>query len=232
MIKKIKEFGQIIYLARKKNIPMRKKLMLYLCTMVMAGLGIVCLLLVLTRNLFGTHKQIQDVLQMQLDSSTAQMQEDLEQYTGYGLSLSGQISQNIDNQLKNNAKKLTDYNDDQEALIELQRQIYPEMNTTIQICRPSGVYAVLDATVNTKISGSEKSRSGLYLRLKNVTNTGNLMAETILFRGSPDIAREKELELHNRWNLEFNTDVMPGYHTLVDEKNEKDCHISGVRRRH
>lgn len=56
MIKKIKEFGQIIYLARKKNIPMRKKLMLYLCTMVMAGLGIVCLLLVLTRNLFGTHK--------------------------------------------------------------------------------------------------------------------------------------------------------------------------------
>ena len=100
MIKKIKEFGQIIYLARKKNIPMRKKLMLYLCTMVMAGLGIVCLLLVLTRNLFGTHKQIQDVLQMQLDSSTAQMQEDLEQYTGYGLSLSGQISQNIDNQLK------------------------------------------------------------------------------------------------------------------------------------
>ena len=28
MIKKIKEFGQIIYLARKKNIPMRKKLML------------------------------------------------------------------------------------------------------------------------------------------------------------------------------------------------------------
>ena len=83
MIKKIKEFGQIIYLARKKNIPMRKKLMLYLCTMVMAGLGIVCLLLVLTRNLFGTHKQIQDVLQMQLDSSTAQMQEDLEQYTGY-----------------------------------------------------------------------------------------------------------------------------------------------------
>ena len=118
MIKKIKELGQIIYLARKKNIPMRKKLMLYLCTMVMAGLGIVCLLLVLTRNLFGTHKQIQDVLQMQLDSSTAQMQEDLEQYTGYGLSLSGQISQNIDNQLKNNAKKLTDYNDDQEALIE------------------------------------------------------------------------------------------------------------------
>ena len=221
MIKKIKEFGQIIYLARKKNIPMRKKLMLYLCTMVMAGLGIVCLLLVLTRNLFGTHKQIQDVLQMQLDSSTAQMQEDLEQYTGYGLSLSGQISQNIDNQLKNNAKKLTDYNDDQEALIELQRQIYPEMNTTIQICRPSGVYAVLDATVNTKISGSEKSRSGLYLRLKNVTNTGNLMAETILFRGSPDIAREKELELHNRWNLEFNTDVMPGYHTLVDEKKRK-----------
>ena len=44
------------------------------------------------------------------------------------------------------------------------------------------------------------------------------MAETILFRGSPDIAREKELELHYRWNLEFYTDVMPRYHTLVDEK--------------
>ena len=222
MIKKIKELGQVIYLTRKKNIPMRKKLMLYLCTMVMAGLGIVCLLLVLTRNFFGTHDQIQDALKMQLDFSAAQMQEGLEQYTGYGISLSRQLSQNIDNQLKNHAKNIIDYNNDQEGLIELQRQIYPEVNTTIQICRPSGVYAVVDATVNTRISGSEKSRSGIYLRLKNVTNTGNLMAETILFRGSPDIAREKELELHNRWNLEFNTDVMPGYHTLVEEKKEKE----------
>ena len=118
MIKKIKELGQVIYLTRKKNIPMRKKLMLYLCTMVMAGLGIVCLLLVLTRNFFGTHDQIQDALKMQLDFSAAQMQEGLEQYTGYGISLSRQLSQNIDNQLKNHAKNIIDYNNDQEGLIE------------------------------------------------------------------------------------------------------------------
>ena len=65
-----------------------------------------------------------------------------------------------------------------------------------------------------------KKSSGLYLRLK--------MLQYWKFNGGDHfvsvevrILHAKKLELHNRWNLEFNTDVMPGYHTLVDEKKTK-----------
>ena len=52
------------------------------------------------------------------------------------------------------------------------------------------------------------------------------MAETILFQ-------EVRILHAKSWNYAmvefgFNADVMPGYHTLVNEKkNEKECHISG-----
>ena len=38
----------------------------------------------------------------------------------------------------------------------------------------------------------------------------------VYFRGIPDIARQKDLELHNRWNLEFDTDQIPGCRELMD----------------
>lgn len=37
----------------------------------------------------------------------------------------------------------------------------------------------------------------------------------VFYRGIPDVAREHQLELHNRWKLEFDTSKLPGYEGML-----------------
>lgn len=36
------------------------------------------------------------------------------------------------------------------------------------------------------------------------------------FRGAADVARKEQVQMHNRWDLEFDTEMIPGYNTLMD----------------
>ena len=63
---------------------------------------------------------------------------------------------------------------------------------------------------------ADHSRSGLYLRYTNLSASNPVAPTVVYFRGIPDIARQKDLELHNRWNLEFDTDQIPGCRELMD----------------
>ena len=77
------------------------------------------------------------------------------------------------------------------------------------------VYLILDATANTQAPGAQSSRAGLYLRLANPCSRGAANQDMVLFRGVPDVARKHQLELHNRWKLEFDSSNMPGYEEVL-----------------
>ena len=105
---------------------------------------------------------------------------------------------------------------DPEQLLELQQVMYPLVNATLQTANCNGAYVILDATANTTLPVSDHSRSGLHLRYSNLSASSPVTPTVVYFRGIPDIARQKELELHNRWNLEFDTDQIPGCRELMD----------------
>ena len=76
---------------------------------------------------------------------------------------------------------------------------------------------ILDATTNTAAPTAETSRAGLYLRFMNLSNKSAVNQDIVYFRGVPEVARENQLELHNRWNLEFDTSRLPGYARLMGQ---------------
>ena len=94
--------------------------------------------------------------------------------------------------------------------------MYPLVNTTLQTANCNGAYVILNATANTTLEVADHSRSGLYLRYTNLSASNPVAPTVVYFRGIPDIARQKDLELHNRWNLEFDTDQIPGCRELMD----------------
>ncbi len=86
----------------------------------------------------------------------------------------------------------------------------PALKTAMEGSTCSGVYFSLDATANTSLPDAENFRMGVYLRyssLRSVPPSGT----TTYFRGTVDAARECGLQLHNRWNPELNTALIPGY---------------------
>ena len=211
MKRTIEEVKKLLGLFSERKISLQWKMMLYLLSLLLSGLGVAVILLLAVGGFGGTEGKIIRLLEQQLYQSSEEAEEELEEYTGYALQMSKRLGKELDDFLEKKEISLSNLNNQMDLLREAQDILYTETNTTIRMGRSSGVFAALDATVNTTIPNAEYSRSGIYLRLINVSSNVVLNPETILFRGSPEIARAYGLELHNRWNMELDTEILPGW---------------------
>ena len=210
---------EVFLISQRQNLTLRQRMMIYLVFVILASIGFVILLSIVGGIVWSDEKQLTQILKNHLDQIDSKVENEMDSYVGYSFNLAKQLSRTIECQFSNNDHDIREFNDSSEKLVELQRRMYGDLNTALLMGGSNGVYAVIDATVNTSLEGSEHSRSGLYLRLVNINSKASLVPETNMFRGNPDVAWEKELGLHNRWNLEFDTDLLPGFREVVDQNS-------------
>ena len=143
------------------------------------------------------------------------MEGHLDRLAAQSLNLSKDLSREIEAMLVQDGISLQEVNNDPKMLLKLQEVMYPMINSTLQSADCNGAYAILNATTNTGLEVSDHSRSGIYLRYSNLSASSPVTPTVVYFRGIPDIAWQKGLELHNRWNLEFDTEQIPGCEELM-----------------
>jgi len=200
---------------------LRQRMMIYLVFMILAVVGFVMLLSIVGGIVWNDENQLTHILENHLDQIDQKMESEMESYAGYTFNLARQLSRTIEYQMEGKDQEITRFNDSAESLVELQRSMYGDLNTALLMGGSSGVYAVIDATVNTSLANAGHSRSGLYLRLANINSNVTLVPETVMFRGIPVVATEKGIERHSRWNLEFDTELLPAYREIVDQENSE-----------
>lgn len=215
MLKKLKELRALNAFAKKQSVGMQRKLMLYWLSMIMAVFALVILLLSVAGTFSREDDRLNQVLNIQMQNADDQLTGWLDHLTAQGLSMSKTLSREIETFLEEKGVALEQLNDRPELLLELQETLYAQVNTTLQTADCSGAYVVLDATTNTGADTAGHSRSGLYLRYATLSTTSPVDSSVTYFRGIPDVAWQKGLELHNRWNLEFDIDQIAGYADLV-----------------
>lgn len=106
----------------------------------------------------------------------------------------------------NDAK--ADIADIQEALIEPLRQ-----NLLQENC--SGVFVMLDVTVNNSVKDADVSRTGLYLQQSGYNNSDESI---LLYRGLAETGKSHGVMPHRKWRLEFRTDLIPNYDEILSNK--------------
>ncbi len=212
---RIKEILRLTAQIKKQSVSMQRRLLLYWLSMLM-GIAAVTLLILSVAGVFTNQSQkIHENLQLQLNNAKLQITQHLESLEASGIALSEQISRELDITLTANGLTTEDLNDNPALLLELQEALLPRLHTAMQVSQCSGAYLVLDATTNTNSDKASHSATGLYLRYANFHAKGAASQDVVFFRGIPDIARAERLELHNRWNLEFDTDLFPGYNAWM-----------------
>lgn len=93
------------------------------------------------------------------------------------------------------------------------------LNEYLRTGKTTGAFMVLDTTCNTEASSAD--RASIYLRRADL-NGNNLQDKNIyLFRGSAKVGRAEKILIHNRWDLEFDTDYVPGYEELIQTPVER-----------
>lgn len=215
MKKKIRKLFELTRLAKNRSVSLRRRLTLYWAVMLLTVCFFMLFLLSFTGAFSHQERELKEYLEYQLSYMDSSLSHQIDDLTAQSLALSRQLSSVLTQQLEIRGKSVKDLNDQPDMLEQLQRAFYEKLSATLQIGECSGVYAVLDATVNTSLESAAKSRSGMYLRYANVKGRNTTGKDVVYFRGMPGIARSEHLELHNRWELEFDVSRLPGYETMM-----------------
>ena len=216
MMSRIKEILRLTAQIKKQSVSMQRRLLLYWLSMLL-GLAAVLVLILSVAGVFSNDAQkAGETLQLQLDNAQLQLEQHMESLEANSIALSEQISRTLESALTGNGLTIDDLNDNPELLQKLQEDLLPRLYMTLQLSQCSGAYLVLNATTNTGADKASHSATGIYLRYANLSAKGTGKQDVVFFRGIPDIARAERLELHNRWNLEFDTERFPGYDAWME----------------
>lgn len=210
-MKKRKKMFRLDTLLRTQSFGMQRKLFLYWISMFLMFLAALLLVLSLTGIIFNQKQKLSENLDMQLDLIEKEVSEQMNTLTARGILLSQSISHELEQILAAENLSAENLNNRPEILEKIQNSVYEEINTAMRISTCSGAYMILNATTNTRAENAENSRSGLYLRFSDLNANAPGQEKSVYFRGIADIAREKQIELHNRWNLEFDISLIPGF---------------------
>lgn len=195
---------------------LRSKLLLYFCCFVLVGSGILIVILLGMGILSESDRSLKQSLNVQLRNRERDMKERLDFVAGSGIDMAEHITALLEHEVLRYPYDIRELNNDKEQLENLQKQVYPLLEGALKFTRTSGVFVIFDATVNTEAPGAEHSRSGLYLRQANLSSGNALKRDLFLFRGNPEVAIQNQIQMHNRWNMEFDINQMDWYHSQMN----------------
>lgn len=199
---------------------MRSKLMVYLCCLVLSGTGILLMMLVASGVFSESGRQIEQNLQVHLQNQKRDIKERMDLFTINGIDLSKRLTTYIEREVLSYPYDIKELENDEAGLRTMQENMYLLLEGKMHVTRASGVYAVFDTTVNTSAPNAKHSRSGVYLRLANIS--GNVLEDDVfLFRGNPNVAMQNKIQIHNRWNMEFDTEDMYWFDNQISTNNTK-----------
>ncbi len=166
-------------------------------------------------------KNIAEALDNYLINYEQSVTHQFDNLAAYGLRLSSQLSDEIDKTLQENNAEFSDLSNNPELIRILEEKACSILGSNLLTSKSSGAFAFFEATINPSLESAKYSRSGVYLKISNLDHVNDIDPTIFLLRGLPEIADKKNLELHNQWEMEFDTSKDRNIYTELYKNNSK-----------
>lgn len=143
-----------------------------------------------------------------------------------GVSLASRLTEKIESRLQAEGLSPSQLKKYPHLLEPILSESLELLVTALEKNKSSGVFLILDATVNPALATAETSRAGLFL--KNMEpNVINLAFPAIRFlRGPASIARQKRLNLMPQWQMEFQVEPGDFFFTTINAATGSELPLS------
>jgi len=190
---------------------LRSKLFCYM--FILAALLILALLmgLVLFGQYESTAKKTFSTLDVQMEVFEKDIHSHFDSLAAAGIQLSEETSYIIDEYLSHSGSKFSNLEDNQTAIVSVQEALIEPLRHTMLLEDCSGVFMLLDTTINSSLENSEKSRAGIWLQENGYEQD---YQDVLMYRGLSNIARSHGIMPHRKWHMEFRTDIFPDYEKI------------------
>lgn len=108
-----------------------------------------------------------------------------------------------------------------EIITDLLDSVFPTMAAEIRSTRSSGIFLILDATVNPSVKNAENSRAGIFIR--NIAAQNQLSVSYYDLRylyGPMSIAQSRKMQILPQWKMEFDVSAIEAYNTIMQSAKE------------
>lgn len=195
--------------ARALELSMPLRLFLFLVVLVfIMVLGIVIIFAV--TGTFGTRlKTYEELVRNELNHAHWSISEKYGRLSVQAVEFSRDLASSIERKLLDEGLKVAELQNNPGILEELLAGEYERALFSLQKANSSGVFVILDVTVNPMLETADKSRAGLFLKNMEPNILSSTSPTITLLRGFPGIGRNFAVPLHAQWKMEFDVSDAP-----------------------
>ena len=200
---------------------MAVRLVLYWFIMALLLVAAILSILMATGVLSHPARQLASALDIQQKNTYAALDAQMDELTAHSVAISEKLGRELDTFLAAKGIPFDALNDDPATIAELEKRLYAPLSSTLSAASCSGIFFCLNVTANTELPNADVLRAGLYLRYTGLQPTVASEQDAVCFRGAAEAARGLRLQMHNRWNPELNTALIPGSERVSASRVER-----------
>lgn len=207
---------------RKKaeaGISLNLRLFLFLAVLVLTIFFGVIAVLLATGTFTAGLSESERIVENELLNVSKDILEDYGQLSLRAIDFSKKLSSSIEERAVKLGISIPDLQDHPEKLEEIICGEFDQSLFSLLIAKSSGIFFILNATVNPALEKVKGSRAGLYIKNMEPNIISSSPPNIIILRGFPSIGRKKTLALHAQWKMEFDISDAPYYHRPQEAAN-------------
>ncbi len=190
-------------LLSNKSYTLKNRLFLFFSVLIFVMLLCLFVFLFIFEELDAPQRNISLALQNYAESYEKSVSWQLNTLSAYAVNLSKDISHIVERSFQENGISFSEFKNNKHCIYQLEKQVSQELKTALLISKSSGAFVTFDISMNEDTNKHPFSRSGVYLKITNISSVNDANPTIFLFRGVPSIASDFSFELHNHWDLEF-----------------------------
>ncbi|MFT3951798.1 MAG: LuxR C-terminal-related transcriptional regulator [Oscillospiraceae bacterium] len=166
------------------------------------------------------------LLQSEINNIEKNVSLDCGKLSMQGIALSQELSDGITRTLADHALTPADYKTHPEVLNDILFDEVGDMKASLKWAKSSGIFIILDSTVNSKAPNAETSRAGVYLRCTepNIVNAIDATAKYLI--GPSEISRSYSIQLLPQWRQEFDVTHFDFFSAMVENAKTSGLPLS------
>lgn len=208
----IKDLFKLLFKIKVNRLPMDFRLFLFLVVLVLTIIIGVVAILFITGVFTAGLSENEKMLENELINVSQEISKQYGDLSIQALDFSVHLSNSIERKAEKLGISIPQLQNHPELLEEIIAEEFDRVLFILQRSKSSGVFFILNATVNPTLENAEYSKAGLYLKNMEPNIISSTCPNIITLRGSPSISRDNLLPLHTQWQMEFDVREAPYYH--------------------
>lgn len=208
------------------GISMRIKLFFTLVILVITMIIGVLVLLTITGTFTAGIRETKIQLNEQLNHASQEIEAQYGQLSLQAIELSKGLSASIEKKLNDMSLTTNDFKKHPEILERILSSEYDRCMFALQRSKSSGVFIILDATVNPSLYNAKNSRAGLYIKNNEPNILSSAAPNILILRGFSSIGRYNSITLHSQWRMEFDVENASYFNRPMEEAKNSGLDLS------